>query len=153
MVSVAVKLPEPLRDIVSPLYRRIACSCAVIHLRRTADEELEEAQPIADAFLNGNPIVARGSAEELARVIKERDLESIPNVMAVIACLPPLAAQSRVRFGENCPASLSVPETMTLCGVSGAEMRSLMRSIMLVLHGAWAIWTECAAVFDAKVGV
>ena len=34
-------------------------------------------------------------------MIEERDLESIPSVMAVFVCLLPHEVQSRIRFGEN----------------------------------------------------
>ena len=65
------------------------------------DEQLEEAQLIADGLLDGNPAVLRGLAEEVARMVEERDLDSIPGLMAVIVCLLPHAVQSRLRFGEN----------------------------------------------------
>ena len=65
------------------------------------DEQLEEAQLIADGLLDGNPAVLRGLAEEVARMVEERDLDSIPGLMAVIACLLPHAVQSRLRFGES----------------------------------------------------
>jgi hypothetical protein len=65
------------------------------------DEELEEAQIIADGLLDGDPEVFQGVAQELARMIKEKDLESVPAVMAVFACLLPHEVQSRIRFGVS----------------------------------------------------
>ena len=65
------------------------------------DEQLEEAQLIADGLLDGNPAILRGLAEEVARMVEERDFESIPGLMAVIVCLLPHEVQSRLRFGEN----------------------------------------------------
>jgi hypothetical protein len=65
------------------------------------DEELREAQMIADGLLDGDPAVFQGVADELARMIKQKDFDSITSVMAVITCLLPHEVQSRIRFGVS----------------------------------------------------
>jgi hypothetical protein len=61
------------------------------------DEQLEDAQIIAEDLRQGSPIVFNSLTEVFQRMVDER----IPRVMALIMCLLPAEAQTRIRFGAH----------------------------------------------------
>jgi hypothetical protein len=65
------------------------------------DEQLEDAQIIAEDLRQGSQIVFNSQAELFQRMVDERDGDTIPRVMALIMCLLPGEAQTRIRFGAH----------------------------------------------------
>jgi hypothetical protein len=65
------------------------------------DEQLEDAQIIAEDLRQGSPIVFNSLAELFQRMMDERDRDTVPRVMALIMCLLPAEAQTRIRFGAH----------------------------------------------------
>jgi hypothetical protein len=65
------------------------------------DEQLEDAQIIAEDLRQGNTLVFNSLAVLYQQMVEEHDRDTVPRVMALIMCLLPAEAQARIRFGPN----------------------------------------------------
>jgi hypothetical protein len=65
------------------------------------DEQLEDAKIIAEDLRQGNAIMFNSLADLFQQMVDERNRETVPRIMALIICLLPAEAQTRIRFGPN----------------------------------------------------
>ena len=65
------------------------------------DQDWDEASVIAASLKEGNSDVFKELAIQLQRMVQDRDLDTVPHVLAVIVSLLPPEAQTRIRFGPH----------------------------------------------------